>query len=156
FFAAPPDVVAARVRELPSLAVQQLGWTGCVLAIVGAVSLCWRSFYVLVLAALRPPRPKAWEFQQRAWGGWRLAWLLGSWAALSVDWGLHYFVFDYPVFYIPALLALSLLAGAGAAFLLELCAAVRRSRQQGVGRRKGWPDLHPIPCTVLTSLLLVA
>lgn len=112
-FATPPGNVAERAHELPSLALANLGWPGAVLAIAGVVALLWRPFYLLGAAALRRPVRPAPAFLTAAWNGWRLSWLLGTWLVLTVLWAVHYWIFDYQVFYLPALTALSLLAALG-------------------------------------------
>src|SRR5439155_29049 len=44
------------------------------------------------------------QFMAAAWDGWRLIWLFGTWILLSIVWGINYFIFDYQVCYIAALI----------------------------------------------------
>jgi hypothetical protein len=145
-FATPPEEVMRRARELPSLGLQNLGWPGLLLALGGMVALLWRPFALLSHAFAREPRdlPTP-EFLDEAWTGWRLAWLLACWIVLSLIWGLGYYVFDYSVFYLPALEGLSLLAGVGAAALVAGVAewTARGRRQTADGGRRTENDARP-------------
>jgi hypothetical protein len=127
-FATPGDQVRIRVHDLWWLLVANLGWTGALLAIAGGLSTLWRSLCLLAAALLRRSIRPSPAFLTAAWNGWRLAWLLGTWIVLAVLWAVHYWIFDYEVFYLPALLALCLLAGIGAGALGDL---VHRTLSRG-------------------------
>ncbi len=111
---APASAVQERLDELPWLAVGQLGWAGLVLGFLGSFNLLARPIVVLVRALLRRRNlQSSREPDPRAWEEWRLAWLLWMWAALGGFWALHYWVFDYQVFYLPSIMAFSLFVALG-------------------------------------------
>jgi hypothetical protein len=120
FFAALPEDVRGRVRDLPTVAVSELGWAGCFLAIAGIVFLLTPAAALAAGRLSRRGEPASEELQEISWERWRLGCMLLPWGILSLVWGTHYGVFDYTVFYQPALVVASLLAGLGAAGVQRL------------------------------------
>src|SRR5206468_1836256 len=97
--------------------------------------------FVLLGASLFRAHPPLRETAESV-ARWRLAWLFGSWIALSVIWGIGYWIFDFDVYYVPGTLGVCIVVALGVRLLEEVAASLAPPARQ-IPRDTGVPGSGP-------------